>query len=310
MKSIYLLYGEERYLIRSEIKRIQKLYPSAEIETLEDPSPQELIEKISLPALFAPQRMLILMNFSFAESERLSKALADLPPDLVLVFDSPSGTDRRHKSFKIIEELAEVIECRSIPEWQEDKLIEWVIDQARQENKRLSPDAAELLIEFSGRNLGLLAAEIEKLSIYLKDREEIKAEDIRTLTSRTGYDAFTLAEAIREGDSQQAFAALKQLFDDREDMVKLLGLLSSQVRNLYKTKLLKEQKLNQYQVAQALKTSPYFIGKLYKTAERFSRDELEEDLKQLYQTDLNLKSGFDPKTEMYLLLTELIGEKR
>lgn len=304
------MYGEERYLIRSEIQRIRELLPSAEVETLEGPSPQELIEKISLPALFAPQRILILRDFDFAESERLGQYLADLPPDLVLVFDSPVGVDRRQKGFKLIEQLAEVIECRSIPEWEEDKLIEWVIDQARRLDKNISRSAAELLIEFSGRNLGLLATELEKLAIYLKDREEIKEEDIRTLTSRTGYDAFTLAEALRERNAPRAFAALKQLFDDREDMVKLLGLLSSQVRNLYKTKLLKERKFNQYQIAQALKTSPYFIGKLYQTADRFGRDELEEDLDHLFETDLNLKSGFDPKTEMYLLLTELIGEKR
>ena len=54
----------------------------------------------------------------------------------------------------------------------------------------------------------------------------------------------------------------------------------------------------------------YFISKILGAVDRFGEEELESDLKLLYQTDLRLKSGFDSRVELELLVTELSGAKR
>jgi DNA polymerase-3 subunit delta len=208
-----------------------------------------------------------------------------------------------------MEKNAEIIECRKVPEWEEEKLVAWIISQANGLGKKISRTCAELLIEFVGFDLGVLSSEIEKLSVYLKDREEIKKEDIEEIVPRTGYDAFTLSSALGEKNRKKSYEALQKLFTDREDPIALFGLISSQFRNLYKAKLLKKQNLNNFQAAKILKANPYYIGKLMAYSDNFKEDELERSLDLLCQTDLRLKSGFDPMVEFSLLLLELKGEK-
>jgi len=307
MKSINILLGDERFLIRKEIERIKHNNPQAEVETLDDISPSELAEKISLPSLFSPRKIFILHDFDFSGCD--GSIFSSMPPGVELVFVCPQHLDRRTKEFKSMEKNAEIIECRKVPEWEEEKLVAWIISQANGLGKKISRTCAELLIEFVGFDLGVLSSEIEKLSVYLKDREEIKKEDIEEIVPRTGYDAFTLSSALGEKNRKKSYEALQKLFTDREDPIALFGLISSQFRNLYKAKLLKKQNLNNFQAAKILKANPYYIGKLMAYSDNFKEDELERSLDLLCQTDLRLKSGFDPKVEFSLLLLELKGEK-
>jgi len=286
-------------------------HPGADLVNLEEPETEELIEKIATPSLFNPQRVLVVADYSFSSGEeKLVPLLGNLPPGVILIFDSLIPPDRRRKIFKTIEEKGELIECRSIPEWQEEELIDWVVALAGEFNKIIGRPCVELLIEFTGRNLGLLYSELEKLAVYVKDRKEIKEEEVRLLSPRIGVDAYSLSGALREKDRKSALSSLRHLLNDREDPVGLLGLLAVEFRTLYKTKLLKKQGFNQYQIAQQLKSSPYFISKILKSVDRFGEGELEEDLKLLYQADLRVKSGFDSRTELELLVTELSGAKK
>lgn len=118
MKSIYLLYGEERFLIRRELEQIKKLNPGAAVEILSEIPAAELAEKIFLPSLFSPSRILIINDFDFSdEAGALEKALACIPPSLTLVFVYPKNLDGRTRIYKAIEDQACEIECRRIPEW-------------------------------------------------------------------------------------------------------------------------------------------------------------------------------------------------
>jgi len=311
MNNLYLLFGEERFLIKRKLAEILNQHPGAEIVTLEEPKTAELIEKITTPSLFNPQRVFMVSNYPlFSGEEEIMTLLTNLPAGVILIFDSPPDLDRRKKIFKIIEEKGEVVECRSIPEWQEEELIAGVAALAGELGKTINRSGAELLIEFTGRNLGLLHSELEKLAVYIKDRQEIKEEDIRLLSPRIGVDAYSLSGALLRRDQKGALASLRHLLNDREDPVGLLGLLAVEFRTLYKTKLLKKRGLNQYQISQQIKSSPYFISKILGAVDRFGEEELESDLKLLYQTDLRLKSGFDSRVELELLVTELSGAKR
>ena len=296
--------------MRREMDRIRQENPQAEPEILDGISAPELAEKIFIPSLFSQDKIYLIYDFDFSECDgNLVSALLNVPSGIVLVFFAPRHVDRRTKEFKALEKAIEIIECKKIPEWEEDKLISWIIAQANSLQKSISRDCAELLIEYVGRDLGLLASEIEKLSVYISDRKEIKAEEIEKLVPRTGFDAFTLTGALGGRDRKRAYEALQKLFSDKEDPIALLGLVSSQFRNLYKIKLLKKQRLNNYQAAKVLKINPYYAGRLMADSDNFREDELERSLDELSSTDIRIKSGFDAKIEFPLLLLELIGEK-
>ena len=309
MKSIYLLFGDERFLIRQELGRILN---GADPETLQSPSGRELAENVFTPSLFSPTRSFVVHDFDFREGDdNLADSLSNLPQGITLIFISPQNLDRRTKFFKTIEKKSEIIECRKVPEWEADKLIAFAAAQALSHGKKLSRESAERLIEYVGFDLGMIANEIEKLSVYASGNGEINKDDIEKMVPRTGFDAFTVTEALRKKDARKAYEALERSFIDREDPIELLGLISSQFRNLYKVKLLmKDRAADRYQIARQLKASPYYMGKIMASAGNFSEDELMRAIDALCGTDLRLKRGYDARVELPLLFLELLGEKK
>ena len=310
MKPLYLIFGEERFLVRREIERLKQEFGPAEIEILEGISPETLAEKITLPLLFAPKKILWLKDFKLQESGSLKFALKNIPANLLVIIDSPPRLDRRTNAFKMISSYAEVIEFKGLPEWEEDTVLEFIQAEAKRLGKKLSSECAELILDSVGRSLGLVASELEKLAVFLGDRQEITEEDVRTLISRSGYDSFTLSDAIGERNNKRALEALKKVIEDKEELVKVLGLISSQLRAIYKAKLLMQRGLDRRGVVNALRAGMFLGNKAYDRAGRFSFDELENGVSALFNADLRMKSGFDQGNEMYLLLAELMSEKK
>ena len=309
MQPLYLFYGEERYLIRREIEELAKKFPAEAVSHLDGISAPELLEALSVPSLFDPQRLLILTGFDLREiDETLLRALVHLPPGVTLVLDSPEGLDRRSKIYKTLEKCAVVREHKMLTEWNSGEVVTFCLKTASELNKRLTRASAEKLVELSGLNLGRLHMEIEKLATYIGDREEITEEDIEKLVSRESVDAFKLASALRRRDLPSALRALKKLlWEDREDPHELLGLIGSQLRTLLKMKVLGRK--SQKEMAEEIGGSSYYIQTLSESLDRFSIDELSEGLEQLFKADLNLKTGYDARVEMPLLLYELINVK-
>ncbi|HTY12757.1 MAG TPA: DNA polymerase III subunit delta [Candidatus Omnitrophota bacterium] len=309
MKSIYLLYGEERFLVRQELAGITAKYPGAETESLSGPAPLELLEKLFMPSLFSPQKVFVVHDFDFSQDEdgALSQ-LKGLPAGTALVFVDPQF-DRRTKAFKGIEDLVEVVECKKLGEWDTDRIVGWIVSRARDHHKEIGRDCAEKLIEFVGFDLGTLDSEIEKIAVYLGERKVIAEEDLERMVPRTGYDIFSLSDALLRKDKKTAFASLSKLFADKEDIFSMMGFLSNQYRTLYKTKLLLKKRMNnKFDIARAAKASPYLVGRLMAVSPAFSEAELENSLNSFHRAARRLKTGADQNIEMYLLLSELLGE--
>jgi DNA polymerase-3 subunit delta len=309
MQPLYLFYGEERYLIRREIEELAKKFPAEAVSHLDGISAPELLEALSVPSLFNPQRLLILTDFDLREiNETLLRALVHLPPGVTLVLDSPEGLDRRSKIYKTVEKHAVVREHKMLTEWNSEVGVDFCLKTASELKKRLTRASAEKLMELSGLNLGRLYKEIEKLATYVGEREEITEEDIEKMVSRQGVDAFKLASALRRRDLPLALTALDKLLgEDREDPHELLGLIGSQLRILLKMKVLGRR--TPAQMAQEIGGSSYYLETLSESLDRFSLDELSEGLERLLRCDLNLKTGYDARVEMPLLLYELINVK-
>src|SRR5208337_2778036 len=79
---------------------------------------------------------------------------------------------------------------------QERDLPAWIKEQAGQKNVTLTDGAVEYLITVAGTDLGMLSAEIEKLSCFVSDRI-IDIADLRGIIySGAEYNAFDLLDAL------------------------------------------------------------------------------------------------------------------
>lgn len=309
MPALYIFYGEERFLIRREIEEIAKKNPAAAVVHLDGISAGELRETLSLPPLFNPERLLMITGFDLSDAdEGLIRDLCAPPPGVTVILDTPDGLDRRSKIFKTLEKHAVVSEHKLLTEWNLPELTDFCLKTAQELGKNMKRPLAEKLVEISGRSLGRLHSEIEKLATYIGERGEITEADIEKLATREGVDAFKLSAALRRRDLAAALIALKKLLgEDREDPHKLLGLIGSELRTLLKMKVLGRK--SPAQMAEAIGGGSFYIKMLQDSLPRFSIEELSLGLESLFRSDLNLKSGYDAQVEMPLLLCELLNVK-
>jgi len=291
------------------MEEIAKKNPAAAVVHLDGISAGELHETLSLPPLFNPERLLMITGFDLSEvGEGLLRDLCAPPPGVTIIMDSPEGLDRRSKIFKTLEKHAVVREHKPLTEWNLPELTDFCLKTARDLGKTLEQSLAERLVEVSGRNLGRLHSEIVKLATYAGERKILTEEDIELLASREGVDAFKLSAALRRRDLSAALFALEKLLgEDREDAHELLGLIGSQLRTLLKMKVLGRK--NPAQMAEAIGGSSFYLKMLQVSLPRFSADELVAGLEALFRSDLNLKSGYDARVEMPLLMGELLNVK-
>ncbi|MDR0362781.1 MAG: hypothetical protein LBJ46_08890 [Planctomycetota bacterium] len=82
---------------------------------------------------------------------------------------------------------------------------DWLRGRAGELGKRLEPAAAELLLQAHGIALGTLAAELDKLALFVDDREAIGAGEVREfLTGRIEFEIFGLTNAVEDRDLREA----------------------------------------------------------------------------------------------------------
>jgi DNA polymerase III subunit delta len=114
------------------------------------------------------------------------------------------------------------------------RLAEWCREWGpARHGKKLSADAAELLLELVGPQMGLLDQEMAKLAVAVGAKPEVAAEDVDRLVARTrDTNVFRILDAVGEGKSAVALAVLADLLDDGEDVFMVLGALTSQLRRL------------------------------------------------------------------------------
>jgi len=324
MKQVHLYYGEEDFLIDEEIKKLRQkiIKPSFETMNFErlDGGAEDVISKIisfvGTPSMLGGERLLVVENAYFLkekgkdeEMKELEEFLRGMPDDITVVFSSWGPVDKRMKMYKLIADLGEAREFKSFAEWEQEKLLSWIVDRVKGEGKTIGSHAARLLTEISGNNLRALYSEIQKLVTYIGEKQSIEEQDVKALASSFGIGVFSLIGALRNKNIKSALRSVSMLLGNREEPVMLLAFLASQYRMMLEVKSLTSQGREYHEIAGILRASPYFVRKCGEGAENFSLVELVQDMELLHNADLKLKKGSPGDLTFELLVTELCGVK-
>ncbi|QDU24064.1 DNA polymerase III subunit delta [Urbifossiella limnaea] len=147
----------------------------------------------------------------------------------VLVLDVKAFPENT-KLAKALPDAAKV-HCKAPPAY---KLGAWVQEWARAgHGKKLSPDAAALLIDLAGNTMGQLDQELEKLAVAAGAKSTIEAADVHRLVGRSqGADVFRILDAIGEGKPAAALTILERLFAEGVAPMGVLAPMMAQLRKL------------------------------------------------------------------------------
>jgi len=186
------------------------------------------------------------------------------------------------------------------------QLTDWVTRRARAQGRRMSPDAARMLVESLGDDLRMLASEIDKLSTYVGEGGEIGGDDVRALTPVARQSkVFDLTDALARRDTSAALALLHELLANGESPLGIVALTAFQTRSLMQVKLLSDRGMPAHQIASAAGIAPFVVEKSLRLARRFTFAQLEAAHRTLLEIDTSLKrSRMTPELALDLLVLE------
>lgn len=207
------------------------------------------------------------------------------------------------------------------PELRPNELPGWLDETAGKLGKRLSREAAGLLVQAHGNNLSLLASELEKLSLFAAGRDEIDIDTVREfMTGTVEFDIFGLTNAVEERDAARAVSFARRITaqgardqsgkrkDGRSSSHQALALLAASASNLLAAGVARAEGKGAADLASEIGASPWRAEKLLAAARLYSLPELRrmasltaEQLKATHDT------GGDAQLALETLAVRLAG---
>jgi DNA polymerase-3 subunit delta len=224
----------------------------------------------------------------------------------VLVLDVKTFPETT-KLAKALPDAAKIV-CKAPPAY---KLPEWAAGWAKSRHgKPLAPDAAGLLVELVGQQMGLLDQEIEKLAVAIGARPQITAEDVDRYVGRSrAANVFRIMDAVGEGKPAEALAVLAELFEEGEDPLAVLGPLTAQLRKLATVGrlLARGQSLGPAMDAAGVMKWPQARQSFEKQLRHLGRRRLDKLAEWLVEVNLGLKGGnpLPPRLQVERLVVKL-----
>jgi DNA polymerase-3 subunit delta len=336
----YLFLGPEGYQRRlCKDALIDRVLPGdARLDGLtqidmEDVTLAEVLDDARSLSLFARDRVIWVYGAESALPRRITSAateeededtekpkesglagyLKEPTPGTVIVFDSSrydfTGDDRtkQERVEKFYSGVPVTVEFRSFT----PESIRFLAQElARKYGLQLGGAELAVLLDAVAGDAGRLAAEMEKLSLFVGTARKVTMEDLRALVPNASQSTiFALVNALGRRDRAGALRSLDILIREGEYLPLALTFLSTQFRLALAAK---ESGISSAQQAQSFFTklgvriwrerAEQVIG----TANAFSADQLSNGLAQIYETDRKFRDAYkDDRTVMETLVLSL-----
>lgn len=309
LNSIYLLYGEELFLLESNLKKIKALFGECikgiNYILIDEQNISNIISDIQTPSFGYEKKLVIVRSTGLFRKEGKKKAsdfskikekLAQYIKDnikiinesVVLVFIEEE-VDTKLELYKVIEKNGVV--CKF--DYQKPIQIEHRIKSICNGYKvKIDSQTINYFIECCGTNMQELINEIRKLIEYAGENGTIKKEDIDKLSIKKLESViFDLTDNLGRKDILKALQVLENLIYAKEPLAKILITLYNHFKKLYITKMALNTNKD-LDSSLKLKPNQIFLTNKYKLQSNyFKENELRSMLQELCDLDYNFKSG-------------------
>ncbi len=314
--SVCLFLGQEGYNRRRCREALVTAFEGVEPEhfDLAETSLAAIIDDARAMSLFASERLIFVIGAE-AAMPRTSRAddtddegggarggadvleayVKSPTPGVTLVFEATrwdfEGDDKakNERARKFFGAIPDVVEFRRFSPDEARGELDRI---ARAANLKLDPAAAEALVDALAADVGRIAIEIEKLSLYGKP---ITAEDIPLLVPDARQSTiFALVNALGRKDRARSMDALDALVREGEYLPLALTFLATQFRMALVVKEANLRGASQVQ-SHFQRSGVQMWGsraeQVSTTAAKFTQGQLERGLKLIFETDRDLRSA-------------------
>lgn len=319
LKPVYLIYGEDSYLLHDCKKKFIERYISDEIRdfnyTFLDDEVEDFLatlkNQVNTPPFMADKRYIIARTSGYfteknGRNSLLIKLLQNFPETTVLLIIVEGKVDQRLKVVEEVKKIGEVINLKP-PKYKE--LDKWIVNQFKIRGKIVDAGSVKLLEQMFNNELELLNSEIEKIITYKYDEKRITLRDVKEIISKDKLIEdniiFSLTDALISKQKGRAVNILNEMIQQGALPLRILGTIIWQLRLFLSVKVLKREGKDPVAIAKILKSHQYPVKKCYHLSNNFTEEEMELMLERFLQANLHIVTGkYDARMALELAILE------
>jgi DNA polymerase-3 subunit delta len=254
-----------------------------------------LADAIETPSLFGARTLLIVRGAEAMDErggERLLYALERQAPQVTVVIVA-RGADMRRRFFSRCREIATRV---PVDHPRQSEMRGFAEEFARERRLRLAEDARELLLECVGRDLLLLASELDKLAAAVPAERPIGAEDVRRVVAPgREHGNFEVTDAVCARDAEAATRLLGHALDEGAQPIAIIGALAASLKPVVAGAELVARGRSVDDALRELNVPPYQRWACQRGLRAYRASELRAAYARLADIDLLSKSGGDAR---------------
>ena len=325
IKSLYLFYGPEDYLMRHYTGLMEKSLLSEDLKTLNrvvlegKAEINKIRDNCETMPVFSDRKMVIVKNSGLfkpakkasettskkgkSSGDDLTQLLKDLPDHVCLIFLEQEIDKRLKAVLDTVKKHGLLVEFAF---QKPEDLVKWVVKKMRSAGVEIDISTASRLVENCEQGMTEIQNEVEKLVAYLEGNGKATIKDVeKVCTKSIKSKVFDLTDAISEKNSTRALKLLNYMVVLKEPIPKILFLIARQFRQILQVKLLQAEGKNTGEIASKLGLMPFIAGKLLKQASGFKVEGLKEAMEICLEYDIAVKTGrLEDRTAAELLIIE------
>lgn len=250
-------------------------------------------------------------SWKAAQLDPLERALADMPPETILVMVARGKSQAR--LCKAVEKAGGEVRDYEAPNARQ--LGKWTVERAAEQSLRIDAEGARTLIALVGPRQQRLAREVERLALLAYPENKLDAARVAELAAgETTLQAYELADAIVGGDERHALRIAEQLSAQGEPPGRLLYSVVRRLREVHRAAELLDAGVREQDAAGKLGMPPWLAKRIIAAAKKAGRQALEDAIIAFARLEIDLRGGglradfsFDEDTALSLAIARACG---
>lgn len=295
-KKVYLLYGEERYLIRQYRDKLKRALADPE-DTMnftsfegDDINVREIIDLAETLPFFADRRVILIEDSKLFKKggDELAEYLEELPDTTYFLFVEEE-IDKRSRLYKAVGKCGNAIEFGTQTD---ETLMKWVGGRISREGKNITQAAYQSFIAKTGTDMQNIEKELEKLICYTMDKDVIEPEDVEAITTeQLNNKVFEMVDAIASHRQKHAMDLYYDLLALKEAPMRILFLITRQFQILLTVKVMGNQGFSNKEIATKAGCPEWAVRKYQGQAKAFSLEQIKQAIEDGVSYEEAVKTG-------------------
>lgn len=322
LKPVYLIYGDQEFLLQNAIDRLRKRVIDAggfefDIDVFdgESASADAVLSSANMLPLMAEKRLVILKHadkLSTSELGVLADYCAAPNPAATLVLVC-AKLAKNLRIYKAVDSLGGVAEYKAPSKKDFPRA---VVQLFAERGKKIGVDAAEALVRAVGYDLRHVDTEINKVIAFLGDKQTLSRGDIEQVMLETApVSVFDFLDALGARDINRALALFSRQMQAGESIYGIHAMTMRHLRNLIAVRAMLQRSdvpRNADAIARAIGVGmqAWQARNLIRQAERFTSQELVDGLRQAASLEAEMKTGRTPRLAFEMWLISVCQRKR